>query len=253
MPRKVGGTWRDDLAAMNWLSTPQEVFKWAQPKGLQVAFEATSAGAALPSPNLKSLRQVHGTDILDAGHLDSGVGDGLFLDQVPGLIGVQTADCLPIVLAVPSRPLALVLHAGWRGLAAGILQMGIEILRQRCQGGLTEVVAILGPAIGPQAFEVGPEVIEAFAKPAAGLPDFALASCTRKARDDRWYFDLAQAAAWILKDAEFGSVLSLPLKNITILRSCTWSQADLWPSYRRQGRQAGRIWTMARLATSGPP
>lgn len=121
------------------------------------------------------LRQVHGIAVADLDGLPPGAvpeADAAAV-STPGVVAVVlTADCLPVVLARGDGARVAVAHAGWRGLAAGVLEASVAAL-----GGDPErALAWLGPAIGPKAFEVGPEVREAFldVDPGAGAAFVAL-------------------------------------------------------------------------------
>ncbi len=107
------------------------------------------------------MRQVHGIGVADLDALAPGevpVADAAAVSR-PGVVAaVLTADCLPVVLACADGSRVAVAHAGWRGLAAGVLEATVAALG----GEPADALAWLGPAIGPAAFEVGPEVREAF-------------------------------------------------------------------------------------------
>ena len=115
--------------------------------------------AALPSDPV-FMRQVHGTDVA---MLDSVAGAAVTADAAvcgdPGRVAaVLTADCMPLLLADRAGARVAAVHAGWRGMAAGVVERAVEALGVPP----AEVVAWMGPTIGPDAFEVGPEVREAF-------------------------------------------------------------------------------------------
>ncbi len=148
------------------------------------------AAAGLPAEPMW-LEQVHGTAV--AVHTDVAGEVGApppradaAVAFVPGRVCVvMTADCLPVVFADRAGTRVGVAHAGWRGLVAGVLEATVSAL----QAPAAELVAWLGPAIGPQAFEVGPEVREAFvARDAANAAGF-----TRNAAG-RYQADLYQLA-----------------------------------------------------------
>ncbi len=169
------------------------------------------------------LDQVHGVQVVDAAAAVPGPADGSYA-RAPGVVcAVLTADCLPVFLCDRDGTRVAVLHAGWRGLAAGIIEQGIAAL------GLppAQLLACLGPAIGPQAFEVGPEVMAAFmaqddAAQAAFVPGVA----------GRYWADLYLLARQRLArrgvHAVFGG------------EHCTHDDSARFFSYRRDGR-CGRI------------
>lgn len=136
-------------------------------------YDALAAGLGFGSASV--CRQVHGTEIVEAGLAPPqglwipGAADGFAGAAPPGrLLGVTVADCVPIYLVHPrSRAIAL-LHAGWRGAAAGILGRAIELLRKRHGAPAAELRLHLGPAICGDCYEVGPEVPRAFGREGEG-------------------------------------------------------------------------------------
>jgi len=104
------------------------------------------------------LRQVHGVDVVEADPGRTAEADGSW-SSTPGIAcTAMTADCLPALFCNRAGTRVAAAHAGWRGLAAGVLEAAFESLDAEP----SDVLVWLGPAIGPQAFEVGPEVREAF-------------------------------------------------------------------------------------------
>lgn len=160
------------------------------------------------------------------------VGDAAVTCRPGRVLAIMTADCLPVVIAdVQGRTLG-VAHAGWRGLAGGVLEQTLAQLRRRCpqaQGWR----AWIGPAIGPQAFEVGRDVFQAFVdqRPEAG------AYFRAGVMPGKWLADLAGLAAMRLRAAGVDQVQASGL--------CTVSQAGQFYSYRRHsvtGRMATCAW-----------
>jgi YfiH family protein len=126
----------------------------------RVAANRAVVRAHLPSPP-RWLAQVHGTDVADLDALGEGepaIADAAATSVAGRVAVVLTADCLPVFLCLEDGSRVAVAHAGWRGLAAGVLENAVSGLGDRA----SRAMAWLGPAIGPQAFEVGPEVREAF-------------------------------------------------------------------------------------------
>lgn len=175
------------------------------------------------------LTQVHGVSVVDA-TLAAGQpqADGAFT-TAPGVVcAVLTADCLPVLLCDRAGTRVAALHAGWRGLAGGVIEAGIKALG--VAGG--ELLAWLGPAIGPQAFEVGAEVRATFVAhdPAAG-------SAFRSKGDGKFLADIyllaRQRLAGLGVTAVYGGGL------------CTVADRDRFYSYRRDGatgRMASLVW-----------
>ncbi|AHE99184.1 laccase [Thioalkalivibrio paradoxus ARh 1] len=178
-------------------------------------------------------RQVHGAAVADAGELrDSETDADAVVARRPGQVcGVQTADCLPVLLASRDGGTVAAAHAGWRGLAAGVLEATLQAMA-RSPG---DVTAWLGPAIGPENFEVGPEVRAAFL---AGDP--AAEAAFRPGTGDRWFADLYRLARRRLRHAG--------IREIHGGGRCTFAESDTFFSYRRDGvcgRMATLIWRVS--------
>jgi YfiH family protein len=173
------------------------------------------------------LRQVHGTAVTswnDMRHSD--VGEDAIVSNQPGQVcAVLTADCLPVLFCNKTGTKVAAAHAGWRGLAAGILEATVEKLG--CHS--TELLAWLGPAIGPQAFEVGNDVYGVFVELNA---DHASAF---RPHGDRLLADLYKLAR--LKLSGMG------IEKISGGQFCTYTDKDKFFSYRRDG-QTGRMATL---------
>jgi hypothetical protein len=171
------------------------------------------------------LRQVHSATVVAARPGENGPGDALVTDR-PGLaVAVVTADCVPILLAVRGGRSAgriAAVHAGWRGLAGRVLPAALE--RLDADGG--DVIAWIGPAIGPCCYEVGPEVAAEVAAAVSGTP------VSRPGPRGRPHLDLVAAATAQLR--EHGVAES------RIVGACTRCRGDRLWSYRRHGADAGR-------------
>lgn len=176
------------------------------------------------------LKQVHGTSVVraDAPNAREAEADAAVTDQSGVVCAVLTADCLPVFLARMDGSAVAVAHAGWRGLAAGVIESTIAALGP-AQGPLT---AWLGPAIGPDAFEVGPEVHEAFVT--GHLED---TSAFRAGHGDRYLADLYALARARLTRAGVTTVSGGD--------RCTYTEETAFFSHRRDGlsgRMASLIW-----------
>lgn len=185
--------------------------------------------AALPAEPMW-LAQVHGTKVVGLEHAGSEVAeaDGSFTKKTGVVCGVLTADCLPVLLCDSKGTQVAALHAGWRGLAAGIVQQGVQMFEQP-----SEVVAWLGPAISQRAFEVGGDVVDAFIGKNAELGHHFLPSGT-----GRWMADLHGIAAQLL--ASMSVTVSNPDPQY-----CTYGDRADFFSYRRDGetgRMLSAIW-----------
>ncbi len=164
--------------------------------------------------------------------------DGL-LSGEPGIaLGVTTADCLPVLLAARNHRAVAALHAGWRGLVAGIVARGVAALCEKAGCVPADVWGAVGPGIGLCCFEIGDEVVEAFL--AAGFP----ASGFGAGPSGRSHGDLQALAAWALADAGVGSVTTVP--------GCTHCEPGRFFSYRRDGWPTGLQLSVIGLRDRGP-
>lgn len=179
------------------------------------------------------LRQVHGTDVLtldpptlDAVRKQASVADAAVTHQRGVVLAVTVADCLPVLLADRSGRAIGIAHAGWRGLARGVLENTVAAM------GVVpnEIAAWLGPAIGKHAFEVGDDVVEVFA-----------------AADVRAFFEIKRPGKW---NADLQGIARAKLERLGVTSvhgngSCTFDDPARFFSYRRDrktGRMAALIW-----------
>lgn len=179
------------------------------------------------------LNQEHGIAVVDAEQAFSSprpVADASFSRKPALACAVMTADCLPVLLCDQSGTVVAAAHAGWRGLHAGVLERTVAAMA--CAG--EEILAYLGPSIGPQAFEVGDEVRAAF------VESDRQAEAAFKPLRGKWLADIyllaRQRLARLGVNAVFGG------------NYCTVEEAERFFSYRRDGvtgRMASMIWLTA--------
>ncbi|MDE2400709.1 MAG: peptidoglycan editing factor PgeF [Burkholderiales bacterium] len=199
------------------------------------------------------LQQVHGNRVLrlsrdDVGRADEHQADGSLTTESGVACVIMVADCLPVLLAAPQGRAVAALHAGWRGLAGagdmqgrGIVETGVAALCEAASCDPAEVLAWLGPCIGPTAFEVGADVLRGFGvNPGRPHPRFR-SQPFGAAPDDvtarRWLADLPGLATDRLR--------ALGLGRIEGGTWCTVSEPSRFFSFRRDGvtgRQAACIW-----------
>ncbi|ROV57554.1 peptidoglycan editing factor PgeF [Vibrio ponticus] len=183
--------------------------------------------AGMPSAPIW-LNQTHSTrvEVVDKPTSSTLDADGLFTTQRGVVCSAMTADCLPVLLTNTQGTQVAAVHAGWRGLAHGIVENAVEMFEG-------EVIAWLGPAIGPSAFEVGDDVLQAFC-------DFdAQASRAFKPTGTagKWWANMDQIATQRLN--------KLGVSQVYASGMCTYSDPEQFYSYRRDGvtgRQASLIW-----------
>ena len=206
--------------------------------------------------SLVTLRQRH-TDTIH--HVDSRPhaplrGDAL-ITRAPGLLlAVQTADCVPILLADPRRHAVAAIHAGWRGTLARLAEKTLGRMRMEFDTRVEDVVAVLGPAIGGCCYEVGPEVAQAFAAQFADARGWFEGPFDRLASGDDpapfpWlsmtppgHDAPAPRVRLDLRAANRSQLLTAGVPSAQILSStlCTSCRTDLLFSHRREKGHTGR-------------
>lgn len=180
------------------------------------------------------LTQVHGAQVLDFGKNQPELVADACLTTLPGVVcAVQTADCLPVLFCDGKTNAVAAAHAGWRGLAQGVLET--TLLQLHSAGAeLGNILVWLGPAIGPLEFEVGLEVREQFVRADKCAEAAFIAS---EKNPGKFYADIYQLARLRLQRAG--------VRHISGGGFCTVRQRDKFFSYRRDGttgRMASLIW-----------
>ncbi len=182
----------------------------------------------LPQPP-RWLAQEHGSTVVDADRLEDVPQADASVASRPGTVcAIMVADCLPVLLTDRAGSCVGAAHAGWRGLAGGVIASTVA----RMPAAPAELIAWIGPGIGPDAFEVGDDVLEAFC---AAAPERR--SAFRPLRPGKWLCDLPALARRALQDAGVAEIHGGDL--------CTYSDARRFYSYRRDrvtGRMAALIW-----------
>lgn len=200
---------------------------WPAPAGIMAGTTTRRSPAFAFPAEPQWLKQVHGTRVVRAGSAEFERGapeaDAIVADRPGDLCVVQTADCLPILLCSTDGREIAAIHAGWRGLAAGVIEATIDALRA-VPG---EIHAWLGPAISQPAFEVGDEVRAAFTASDAGA-----AAAFEPNQRGRWQADLYRLGTRRLRRAGVESVHGGGL--------CTFADGERFFSYRRDG-ETGRL------------
>lgn len=187
------------------------------------------------------LNQVHGAAVVRLTALDAQPGavpheaDGSVTTEPGMACTVQVADCLPVLFAAAGGRAVGAAHAGWRGLAAGVLEATLAQVCAAAQCAPSEVHAWLGACIGPTRFEVGPDVLEAFG--VAPRPGTSSARFVAATQPGKWLADLPMLARERLQAAGVG--------GISGGRWCTVSEPSRFFSFRRDrvtGRMAAAVW-----------
>ncbi|MBW8307799.1 MAG: peptidoglycan editing factor PgeF [Thiobacillus sp.] len=175
------------------------------------------------------LRQVHSARVVELGREPNREADAALTRQPAQVCAVLTADCLPVLLCDRAGSVVAAAHAGWRGLADGVLEATVAAMQVPQEG----ILAWMGAAIGPHAFEVGDEVRQAFVAQHAE----ASVAFVPQPTPGKWLADIYQLARIRLKHAGVQAIYGGG--------RCTFNEADSFYSYRRDGvtgRMAALIW-----------
>lgn len=187
------------------------------------------------------LEQVHGTAIFDADISKPDnvppVADAAITSRANIALAIMTADCLPVVIADQAGRAVAVAHAGWRGLAGGVLEKTVQALQCRLPAD-AQLRAWIGPAITQAVFEVGADVYEAFCDADPLSAAFFVLHAPNGVTNSKWLADLSGLARFRLAQAG--------VRYIECSGWCTFRQPDLFFSYRRNA-QTGRMATLAWL------
>lgn len=211
--------------------------RWASPVNVQALTLLRPASgdfaelkALLPlERSVQRLLQVHGARAVDAARPGCDVeADACFSRDSKFACAVVTADCLPLLVCNRQGTEVAAIHAGWRGMAAGIIESTVQQLQSPAE----DLQVWMGPAIGQNAFEVGPEVCAEFV---AAMPadETAVRACFAPGAGDRLHADLYALARLRLR--------RLGIDAVTGGGLCTVSDASRFHSWRRDGPAAGRM------------
>jgi YfiH family protein len=181
-----------------------------------------------------TVNQVHGENIVMVDDLNvrdvRTVHADAMITGVPGIaIGVETADCVPVLLFDPMKPAAAAVHAGWRSTVKKIVQKAVHRMHEEFGSDPARLIAAIGPAIGPECYEVDEVVMG----PVREAFSFWKEVSTRRG-NDRWSLDLVKANKLELLQ------IGLDEKNVHALGLCTSCRRDVFYSFRAEGR-TGRM------------
>jgi polyphenol oxidase len=183
-----------------------------------------------PGWPLMKLKQVHSGTVVDmtdtTAAIDAAEGDAAATDLKGIVLGVQTADCVPLLIADSRGTAIAAIHAGWRGTATRIVESTVARLREKFSLDPEDLIASVGPHIGVCCYEVGHDVVDAVGDPAVfeSRPDWT-----------KPHLNLAEANRQQLINA------GLLDRQIEISSLCTRCRGDLFHSYRRDGRKTGQM------------
>lgn len=202
---------------------------------------AEHAGVSLD--RLLLIRQVHRADVAVAragrrGDWTRPEADAIVSDDRSSAIGVRVADCAPILLADRRRPVVGAVHAGWRGTVQRAAAAGVEAMTREFGTRPEDLIAAIGPCLGPCCGEVGPEVVETFRS--AGHGEDRIARWFAAAPSGRPHLDLWRANVDQLE------AVGVPPAQIHVAALCTRTYAAHLHSYRAEGTGAGRMAAVVR-------
>jgi YfiH family protein len=183
-----------------------------------------------PPARLLRPRQVHGARVASARECAEGIdADAVVARGGADAVGVVTADCVPVLAASADGRAVAAIHAGWRGLAAGVIEAGIAALRAQAPG--APLRAVIGPHIGPCCYEIDSPVLDALRHFDADLD-----AASSPSRPGHRFLDLgALARSALLRAGVSHDAIG------EMQRGCTSCDAQRFHSYRRDGPRAGRL------------
>lgn len=190
--------------------------------------------------NLFIPRQTHTNNVKCVSETDDFEDtDGLISNIKGSCIGINTADCLPVLIYDPTHHAAASLHAGWRGLVGRIVTKGIEIMKREFGSAASDLLCAVGPAISTEIYEVGDELKPQFADAGFSIEEIFI----DRADWAKSHLDLKATIKYELLDNGIAE------QNIEISDICTFRNSDMFFSARRFGINSGRIFSGIFLKT----
>lgn len=256
------------LAAPHVFTTRSWALGSAPDAERDAAWDAVGRSLGADVGHLCRAHQVHGASVAirrtgdpECGRQPLVEADILVSDDPSRALAVQAADCVPLLVADRRTGAVAAAHAGWKGMAAGVLRAAVAALAREFGSRPADLVAVAGPSVGACCYEVGEDVRDAFWR--GGFADAELRRWFFTApqptdrnpsmpglpgtpRADHWFFDGWAATRHQLEDA------GVPARQIHAAELCTASHPGLLCSYRRDGKAAGRIAGAVRSARRRP-
>ena len=194
--------------------------------------EGWPAAAGAPTSRLVTTTQIHSDRVIvvSGGGAPMPPADGLITDRPNHLIGVFTADCLPVLLAEPTRGVVATVHAGWRGLAQRIVDKAVAMMAARWSIPARGMTVALGPCIGACCFEVGEQVLLPLRQQLTNEEGVILPHPEGRAGGKA----MVDLQAWATRQLVHAGV---PAEQIFAVPLCTRCHPALFSSYRRDGRR----------------
>jgi YfiH family protein len=208
---------------------------------LDAAWTRVAAFIELPAESVWRMDQVHGCRTIVIGEASQAprtlpTADGIASNRADVGLVVKVADCVPVLLADPKSGAVAAIHAGWRGTAQGIAIAAVETLARSFGSAASDLIAAVGPSIGPCCYEVGPEVRAGFESAVRGAATETFAAhWFSRGEGDRLQLDL-----WAANRDQL-AIAGVPSASIHVARLCTACHLDRFFSFRREGANAGRL------------
>lgn len=178
-------------------------------------------------------RQEHTNCVVELDHIPDDelkATDALITDKTGICLCVQTADCVPILLFDPVKKVIAVVHAGWRGTVKKIVTLTVELMISNYHSNPKDILAVTGPSISPDVYEVGNEVVDAVRKEIP-KPEKTL----HLNLSGKYHFNLWEANRQLLLKVGISD------QNIEIFGECSFTKSDTYFSARRDGTDTGRM------------
>jgi len=237
----TGEAWGDALRCRALSAAAQHLFtsrQLALPDDAAWRAALTSVGST--ADRLMRVKQVHGNvvrilkrgQVPEQAHTQRPDGDAIVSNEAGLALAVMVADCVPILVCDPVRGAAAAIHAGWRGSCARVAQAAVDAMHREFGTEPADLVAAIGPSVGPGDYQVGDSLITSFRE--AGHPQ-ARVDRWFKRRGDKLFLDLWAANTDQLIDA------GLDAEHVHLCALSTVSRPDIFDSYRVEGEKAGRM------------
>ncbi len=192
------------------------------------------ASADLSPGRVAEVRQVHGVNVIAAEEIApesaAAEADGIMTDEPGVFLAVQTADCVPVLLADPEKRAVAAVHAGRRGTEAGVITSAVIRMKERYGTRAEDLIAALGPGISGKCYEVGDECIPPFRRRYPKWQELCI-----PLGGGRWLLDRPEAVRRQLVAA------GVREERIGTAPHCTFSESSRFFSYRRDGAPTGRL------------
>jgi YfiH family protein len=244
----IEASWGPALRCIPLQAVAPHVFTTRQ-LGLTTADDWAHVVRAVGARDVQLLTQVHGSHVVAIRTPQAALrpeADALVSNHAEVALAVRAADCVPLLIGDPITGAVAAVHAGWRGTAAGVAAAAVAALEREFGAQPASLVAAIGPSIGACCYEVGTELVDAFAS--AGHPRHLV---------DRWFvspparrgefpaspsggMEKLRLDTWSANRDQL-ILAGLDEQNVHACGLCTASHIDLFPSYRVEGTVAGRI------------